>query len=185
MVAATRFIPKSERIAKAMADAARQGVLALELPESVTEDMMVAISRHETGGVLPSWKFNMIELRQCLAVWEAIRHMPLPDLTRRVFDYVLTHVEPNTGAVTLTREELAHRCETAPCHISTVMTELESHKVIFRRRLKVAGMRGRGPVRYYLNSHVAWNGKLEIRTEEAKQLPLPFAVIEGGKGTEP
>ena len=185
MVAATRFIPKSERIAKAKADKARQGILALGLPESATEDMMITISRHESGGVLPSWKFNMIELRQCLAVWEAIRHMPLPDLTRRVFDYVLTHVEPNTGAVTLTREELAQRCETEPRNVSTVMTELESHKVIFRRRLKVAGMRGRGPVRYYLNPHVAWNGKLEIRTEEAKQLPLPFAVIEGGKGTEP
>lgn len=181
MVSVTRFIPKSARIAKAKADALRQAVFDLELPESATEGMMITISRHESGGVLPEWKFNMIEPRQCLAVWEAIREMPLPDLTRRVFDYVLTHVEPNTGAVTLTREELAGRCETHPGNISRVMTELESHNVIFRRRLKVAGMRGRGPVRYYLNPHVAWNGKLEVRTEQSKQAPLPFAIIEGGK----
>jgi hypothetical protein len=181
MVAVTRFIPKGQRIATVKAEALRQAVFDFGLPEQAQTDILVTIARHETGGILPEWKFNMIEPRQCLAVWEAIRTMPMPDLTRRVFDYVLTHVEPNTGAVTLTREELAERCETEPRHISTVMGELEAHKVIFRRRLKVAGMRGRGPVRYYLNPHVAWNGKLEVRTEEAKQSPLPFAIIEGGK----
>ncbi|MBF0562080.1 MAG: hypothetical protein HQL37_08680 [Alphaproteobacteria bacterium] len=185
MVAATRFIPRAERIAKVKADEARQGVLALGLPESVTEDIMVAIARHETGGVLPAWKFNMISPEQCLAVWDAIRQMDRPELTRHVFDLVLTHIEPNTGAVTLTREEISDRVGTEPRNVSTVMTQLEEHKVIFRRRLKVAGMRGRGPVRYYLNPHVAWNGKLEVRVEESKQMPLPFAVIEGGKGAEP
>jgi len=181
MVAATRFVPKSERIARAKADEARQAVLDLGLPDSAVEDIMVTISRHESGGVLPAWKFNMIEPAQCLAVWNAIRKMDRPDLTRHVFDLVLTHIEPNTGAVTLTREEIAAACETGPEHISRVMTQLEDHKVIYRRRLKVAGMRGRGPVRYYLNPHVAWNGKLEVRVEEAKQAPLPFGVIEGGK----
>lgn len=181
MVAATRFLPKAERIARAKTEEARQAVLDLGLPESATEDMMVTIARHETGGVLPAWKFNMIEPSQCLAVWNAIRKMDRPDLTRHVFDLVLTHVEPNTGTVTLTREEIAQQCETDPCNISTVMSQLKAHKVIFRRRLKVAGMRWCGPVRYYLNPHVAWNGKLEVRTEEAKQAPLPFAVIEGGK----
>jgi len=181
MVTATRFIPKAERIAKVKADEARQAVLDLGLPDSAVEDIMVTISRHESGGVLPAWKFNMISPEQCLAVWDAIREMDRPELTRHVFDLVLTHIEPNTGAVTLTREELATRCKTEPRNVSTVMTQLEEHKVIYRRRLKVAGMRGRGPVRYYLNPHVAWNGKLEVRVEEAKQAPLPFGVIEGGK----
>jgi hypothetical protein len=185
MVATTKFIPKAQRIAKAKAEEARQAVLDLGLPESATEDIMITISRHETGGVLPAWKFNMISPEQCLAVWNAIREMDRPDLTRHVFDLVLTHIEPNTGAVTLTREEIAERVRTEPRNVSTVMTQLEQHKVIYRRRLKVAGMRGRGPVRYYLNPHVAWNGKLEVRSEEAKQMPLPFAVIDGGKAAEP
>lgn len=184
MVAATRFIPKAERIAKAKAEEARQAVLDLRLPESATEDIMVTIARHESGGVLVAWKFNMISPVQCLAVWDAIREMDRPDLTRHVFDLVLTHVEPNTGAVTLTREEIAERVKTEPRNVSTVMSNLEAASVIYRRRLKVSGMRGRGPVRYYLNPHVAWNGKLDVRTEEARQMPLPFAVIEGGKGTE-
>jgi len=180
MAVVSRFVPKAERIAKFKAEEARQAVLDLGLPESATEDMLVTIARHESGGVLPCWKFNMISPAQCLEVWNAIRKMDRPELTRHVFDLVLTHLEPNTGAVTLTREEIAEECETEPRHISTVMTQLEEHKVIYRRRLKVAGMRGRGPVRYYLNPHVAWNGKLEVRVEEAKQAPLPF-VIDGGK----
>ena len=181
MVSVQKFTPKAERIAKAKAQEARQAVLDLGLPAAATEDILVTIARHESGGVPAFWKFNMIEPAQCLAVWQAIKKMPLPELTRDVFDYVLTHIEPNTGAVTLTREELAEFVGTQPCHISTVMSELERHGVIFRRRLKVAGMRGRGPVRYYLNPRVAWNGKLEVRAEEARQAPLPFAVIDGGR----
>jgi hypothetical protein len=159
--------------------------LDLGLPESATEDILVTIARHESGGILPAWKFNMISPEQCLAVWDAIRQMGRPELTRHVFDLVLTHIEPNTGAVTLTREEIAERVGTEPRNVSTVMSQLEQHKVIYRRRLKVAGMRGRGPVRYYLNPHGAWNGKLDARVEEAKQAPLPFAVIEGGKIPNP
>ncbi len=181
MVAATQFIPKAQRIAKAKAEEARQAVLDLGLPDSAVEDIMVTISRHESGGLLPAWKFNMIEPAQCLAVWKAIWDMPRPVETRKVFDLVLTHLEPNTGAVTLTRAEMAAEVGTDADNISRIMSELEAHKVIYRRRLKVAGMRGRGPVRYYLNPHVAWNGKLEVRVEEAKQAPLPFGVIEGGK----
>lgn len=181
MVAATRFIRKADRIAKAKADALRQAVFDFGLPEQAETDILVTVARYENGGILPAWKFNMISPEQCLAVWEGIRKMDRPELTRRVFDYALTHIEPNSGAITLTREELAERCETEPRNISTIMTQLEAHKIIFRHRLKVAGMRGRGPVRYFLNPNIAWNGKLEVRSEEAKQLPLPFMVIEGGK----
>ena len=181
MTSVTRFIPKADRIAKQKADDLRQAVFDFGLPEQAETDILVAIARHESGGILPAWKFNMISPEQCLSVWEAIWNMPRPVETRKVFDLVLTHLEPNTGAVTLTREEIAERVGSRPEHVSRIMSELESHKVIFRRRLKVAGMRGRGPVRYYLNAHVAWNGKLDVRTEESKQLPLPFAVIEGGK----
>lgn len=55
----------------------------------------------------------MISPEQCLVIWEAIWQMPLPDLTRHVFDDVLTRLEPRTGAVTLSRGELAERVGTA------------------------------------------------------------------------
>lgn len=62
-----------------------------------------------------------------------------------------------------------------------MMGTLERLGVIVRQRRKVAGMRGPGIARYRINPHVAWNGKLEIREEQARQVPLPLSVIEGGK----
>ena len=104
-----KFIPKSERISKEKYDAARQTVLDLELPPRATEDVMITLQRHETGGKLADWNFNMISPAQCLDVWNAIEKIEKPHQTRRVFDYVLTHIETNSGIVTLTREELADK----------------------------------------------------------------------------
>ena len=180
----TRFVSKDERVAKAKAEVARQAVLDLDLPPMATEDMMIIIARHEDGGQLVNWRFVMISPAQCLAVWEAIRDLPAndrPKQVRHIFDYILTHVEVNTGAVVLTREELAEKINAEPCTVSTLMGTLEKMGVIYRRRIKVSGMRGPGMVRYYLNPHVAWNDKLERREVAAKQVPLPFAVIDGGQ----
>ena len=184
MAPITRFVPKAERIAKAKADALRQAVFDFGLPSTATDDILLTIARHESGGLLPEWKFNMISPAQCLAVWDAIRELPSedrPNQVRHLFDLILTHIEVNTGLVTLTREELAERIGTEPKHVSTMMGTLERMKVIFRERKRVVGMKGRGIARYRLNQHVAWNGKLEVRTQQAEQVPLPFAVIDGGK----
>lgn len=187
-MAVTRFIPKAERIAKAKADQLRQAVLDFGLPVTATEDILVTIARHETGGRLNEWKFNMISPAQCLAVWDAIRQLPAddrPNQVRHLFDLILTHIEVNTGLVTLTREELAERIGTEPKNVSTMMGTLEQMKVIFRERKRVAGMRGPGVARYRLNQHVGWNGDLEVRKQQAEQMPLPFTVIEGGKEARP
>lgn len=181
---AIRLIPKSERIAKAKADELRQAVLDFGLPTTATEDILVTIARHETGGLLPEWKFNMISPAQCLAIWDAIDQLPGEDRPRevdRIFKLVITHIETNTGIVTLTRDEIAARLGLRPQEVSEAMGVLERMKVIFRERKRIAGMRGPGIARYRLNQHVAWNGKLEVRKQQAEQIPLPFAVIEGGK----
>lgn len=180
----TRFVPKSEQIAKAKVEQARQMVMDLGLPERATEDMLLTLARYENGGALADWRFVMLSPAQCLAVWDAIRELPAddrPNQVRHLFDLVITHLETNTGAVVLTREELAAKIGTAPANISRMMGTLERMGVIYRRRLKVAGMRGAGIARYYVNPHVAWNGKLEVRKEAAKEAALPFGVIEGGK----
>lgn len=184
MVKINRYIPKDERIAKDKAEAARQAVLDLDLPSKATEDMLVTIARHENGGKIADWKFNMLNPSQCLAVWNAIRALPAserPHQVRHLFDLILTHIEQNTGIVTMTREELAHEIGTDPRNISTMMGTLEEMKVVFRERVKVAGMRGPGIARYRLNQWVGWNGDLDVRKQQAKDVPLPFDVIEGGK----
>lgn len=181
MAEVTKFIPKAQRLKKEQAETARQAVLDLGLPEKATEDVLIVIQRHETGGILDNWNFNMISPAQCLLVWNAIEEVDEPRTTRRVFDYVLTHIEINTGIVTLTRDELAEAIGIAPKHISSAMKRLEELGAITRERVKVPGMRGPGKARYRLNPHVGWNGKLERRQKIAEQIPLPFGVIEGGK----
>lgn len=177
-----KFIPKGERISKQKHDEARQTVLDLRLPQKATEDIMITLQRHETGGVLADWNFNMISPAQCLVVWNAIKKVEKPIETRDVFDYVLTHIETNSGLVTLTREEIAEKVGIAPKHVSSAMGRLEKLGVIFRERAKVAGMRGRGIARYRLNPHVAWNGKLENREKQARETNPPLlTLMEGGK----
>lgn len=181
-----RFVPKAEKIAAEKAEEFRQLVLSFDgLSDSLRESVLVDVARHENGGRLMVWKFNMLHPQQCLAIWDAIRDLSAddrPNQVRHLFDLVLTHLEPNTGLVTLTREELAEKVGTEPKHISTMMGTLERLGVVRRERVKVAGMRGAGIARYRINPHVAWNGKLEIREEQARQTPLPFSVVEGGKG---
>ena len=180
----TRFIPKAERIKSALADEARQTVLDLGLPVLATEGIFITIQRHETGGALANWTFNMISPAQCLDVWNAIEEMEYPHLTRRVFDYVITHIETNTGIMTLTREELAKTLDVYPRDISSAMKRLEDMGVVFRERVKVPGMKGPGKARYRLNPHVAWNGDLQTRKAKAEQMSMPLEVIEGGKGDD-
>jgi hypothetical protein len=177
----SKFIPKAERLKAEQVAEVRQYVLGLGLPERATEDMLIVLQRHETGGVLADWTFNMISPAQCLLVWEAIKTGEKPHETRDVFDYVLTHIETNTGIVTLTRDELAERVNIPAREVSRAMGRLESIGAIVRERVKVPGMRGPGKARYRLNPHVGWNGKLERRQKIAEQIPLPFGVIEGGK----
>ena len=177
----TRFIPKAERMKAEQINTARQMILDLGLPEKATDDFMILLQRHESGGVIANWNFNMISPAQCLAVWKAIKKTEKPVLTRDVFDYVLTHIETNTGLVTLTREEIAEKVGTAPRNVSSAMKCLEEIGVITRERVKVAGMRGPGIARYRMNPHVAWNGSLEKRKAQAEQKNLPLEVIDGGR----
>jgi len=184
MADVTRFIPKAERLKADQVAEVRQLVLALGLPQGATDDLLVTLQRHETGGTLADWTFNMISPQQCLAVWNATEELPAKDrpwTVRRVFDYVLTHIETNTGIVTLTREELADKVGVRPQEVSSAMKVLERMGVVVRERVKVAGMRGPGKARYRLNPHVGWNGKLERREVAAQQASLPLQVIEGGK----
>jgi hypothetical protein len=178
-----RFVSKEERITRDKAETARQVVLDLGLPDSAAAEMLVTIARHETGGRLKEWTFNMLNPSQCLAVWDEIRELPpeeRPNQVRHLFDLILTHIETNTGLVTLTREEMAAMIGTEPRNISSMMGTLERMGVIFRLRHKMPGMRGPGVARYRVNSHVAWNGKLTVREQQAEQQPLPFSVIQGG-----
>ena len=180
----TRLVSQPERISRQKATDARQAVLDLELPQTATETILLTRARHADPGRPERWTFHMLQPDQVLTVWNAIRALPgkdRPHQVRHLFDLVLTHLEWNSGLVLLTREELAERIGTTPGTVSRMMGTLERIGVIVRERVKRDGMRGRGIARYRINPHVAWHGGLDARQEQAKQIPLPLTLIDGGK----
>jgi hypothetical protein len=180
----TKLITRPERISRQKAEDARQAVLDLELPKTATETMLVAIARHTFPSRPERWTFHMLQPKQVLTVWDAIRALPgkdRPHQVRHLFDLVLTHLEWDTGLVILTREELADAVGASPADVSRMMGTLEKIGVIIRERVRMDGMRGRGIARYRINPHVAWHGGLETRESQAKQIPLPLTLIDGGK----
>lgn len=176
-ISTNRFTPKAERLETKKANTAREAITALELPQQATDDILLVIQRHETGGLTSEWWFNMISPAQCLLIWNAILEGERPHETRRVFDYVITHIEPNTGFVTLSRDELASAVGISSYDVSRAMTRLENLGAITRERIKVPGMKGPGKVRYRINPHVGWNGKLEKREVAACETPAPLSVV--------
>lgn len=67
-------------------------------------------------------------------------------------------------------------------YVSEIMRELVNFGAIFSKREKVAGMRGPGLVRYFMNRHVAEVGSRATQEEPALR-PKPgtkLEVIDGG-----
>jgi len=83
----------------------------------------------------------------------------------------------------LTREEIAENVGIRVSDVSEIMRELVSFGAIFSEREKIAGMRGPGLVRYYMNRHVAEVGS-RVTQAELDLIPKPGAkleVVQGGK----
>jgi predicted ArsR family transcriptional regulator len=82
----------------------------------------------------------------------------------------------------LTREEIAEQVGVPVNHISQIMNELVAFGAIFSEREKIAGMRGPGLVRYYMNKHVAEVGSRATQNE-LDLIPKPgtkLQIIHGG-----
>jgi DNA-binding transcriptional regulator YhcF (GntR family) len=136
----------------------------------------------ETDTPLWAGGFVMLSRIQVAAVWEAIWSLPniaRRNQVRRAFDLILLNIQQDTGEVLMTRAEFAEKIGTAPHNVSTVMAVLERMGVVRRERRRLAGVQGPGEAVYFVNPHVAWNGSLEIRKEEAAKVAKPsLALVE-------
>lgn len=127
----------------------------------------------------------MLSLLQTAAIWDAIRKLPAddrPNHVRHAFDLAMLNLRQDTGEVMLTRDQLAEKIGCASRSVSTIMGTLEAMGVIRRERKKIPGMQGRGMAVYFINPHVAWNGDLEVRRQEAaRHTPPLLRIMEGGR----
>lgn len=133
------------------------------------------------------WAFTMFSKKQVIKLGKSIKKLPpsmRPHQTYEIFIHILLNIHQDTGEVALTREEIAEELEISPENISRIMKTLEAMGVIRKEYEKVAGMRGRGIVVYYVNPDVAWNGSLESRKQESErtkgQFQYKLKLIEGG-----
>lgn len=97
-------------------------------------------------------------------------------------DRLFQHVDGDTGAICLRRDEIAGRLGIALEDVSRVMTELQNIGAIIRHRERVAGMRGPGVTTYFMNPLV--DTHLAGAERDAAQAAVPsgpLQVIQGGK----
>lgn len=96
---------------------------------------------------------------------------------------MLRSMSTDTGEVLLTRDELATGINVTPETISRLMTALERFGAVHRERVKIAGMKGNGPARYFINPDCAWRGSLAVREQASREKPtsLHLEVIDGGR----
>jgi len=174
--------------------AAQLSLLSEELLKHLPGEARVAISRatyalqkaarpDTTEGLWPGG-FTMLSRMQTAAIWDTIRELPSnarPNQVRHAFDLIVLNLRQDTGEVLLTRDQLAERIGCAPGNVSRIMGTLEKMGVIRRERRKIEGMQGRGIAVYFINPHVAWNGSLDARKEQASQYQTPtqLTLIEG------
>ena len=178
-----KLISRPEKLRREEAARLRAALLPLEhdMPEQVRE--LVAHIDRQTAA-RNGWTFIMISAEQNRAVvrWlktNSLRPMQAMDLWAELF----TRVDSETGEVLLTRDQLSELIGVAVQHVSEIMGELEGIGAIIRRRERVAGMRGPGRARYFMNpvvgTHLA-GGERDAAQADAPPGPL-LHLMQGGK----
>lgn len=184
----TRLKTQKDRLQENQADLLKQALLPFAEGDGAMRDavgrLYVQINRLTTPEPGTTEPFVMIRPAQNAAVvdWlEANSKRPMKAM--RVWALLFDHLMPHTGQIMLTREEIAEKVGIDADNVSKIMRELASFGAIFAEREKVAGLRGPGFVRYFMNKHVAEVGSRATQ-EELALIPKPGAkleVVQGGK----
>lgn len=188
-----KFVPKGQRVLLEVAASIEEQLRLFpgdQLPEQAREAVLNALHRFTRDPDESIWPggYSMLSRDQTAAVWDGIRALPAdkrPNHVRHAFDLALLNLRQDTGEIMLTRDQLAEKIGTSPANISRIMGTLEEMGVVTRKRRRIEGMQGPGQAAYFLNPHVAWNGSLEVRKQEAaKHAPPLLRLMEGGAGSD-
>jgi hypothetical protein len=152
-----------------------------DMPDQVRE--LVAYIDRQTAA-RNGWTFIMISAEQNRAVVRWLRdNSRRPMQAMDLWSLLFTRVDRDTGEVLLTRDQIAELVGATADTVSEIMSELEGIDAIIRRRERVAGMRGPGRVRYFMNSVVGTHlagGERDKAQAAAPAGPL-LRVMQGGK----
>ena len=172
-----RLRTKRQRLRREQASALRQMILDFEgLPDHAARAIIGAIDRETVAA--SGWTFVMLSPAQNRAVvkW-LLEHAERRREAIALWALLFEHLDRHTGMILLTRDELAEQVGAHPDNVTRIMADLESIGAISRRRERVAGMRGPGMVRYFMNPNVGTHLVGHVREEaQAKAPPLTPAT---------
>lgn len=177
----TKLRTKADRLKADQADELRQLVLDFPgLPERAAGEILATIDRQTASR--NGWTFVMLSPSQnaAVVVWLA-ENSSRPMVAVRLWARLFENLRTDTGEIVQTRDELADLVGETPDHISEIMGELQSIGAITRRRERVAGMRGPGMVRYFMNPTIATNLTGGARDKAQAEAPTLLTLMEGGK----
>lgn len=174
-----RLRPRPERLRAEQADQLRQLILTFPgLPEFTAGAIIAAIDGQTAAE--NGWTFVMLSPSQNRAVvaW-LMAHSGRPQKAVLLWSLLFEHLRRDTGEITLTRGELAAAIDERPDNVSLIMGELQRIGAISRRRERVAGMRGPGRARYFMNPNVATHLAGQARDQaQAQTKPVQLALVE-------
>lgn len=139
---------------------------------------LVALLDRETSS-LNRWTFVMLSPDQNAVVVRYLSdHSKRPLVALNLWALCFQHLRTDTGEIVLTREEIAEKLGVYAREVSEVMGELVRFGAISRQREPVAGLRGPGLVRYFMNPNVATHLSGKLRDEAQKAAPI-LKLVEG------
>lgn len=171
---------KRDRLKTDQAAALRQLVLDFpDLPQRAVGELIATIDRQTVSK--SGWTFVMLSPEQNASVVQWLAdNSARPIVAMRLWAQLFNNLRTDTGEIVQTRDELADALGAKPTEISQIMGELATIGAISRVRERVAGMRGPGLVRYFMNPRVATNLTGAARDQAQAEAPL-LALIEGGR----
>lgn len=169
-----KLVTAPERLRSEREDVLRQALLPFADDAGEIGDdargMIAKISRQTA--TRSKWTFVMLSPDQNAAVVNFLfSHSSRPVVAVKLWAECFRHLNFDTGEIMQTRDQLADSVNETSGNVSRIMSELESFGAISRKRVKVAGMKGQGIVRYFMNPTVCTHLTGIARDDAQKNAP--------------
>ena len=180
----TTLTTKPERLRRDQADRLKGAFQEIDaqipLPLGLMREMFSVVAKHTASNA--TWSFVMVSPNQNAAVIDYLaENSSRPIVAIRLWAMCFKHLRDDTGEILLRRDEFADQLGQTSDNISRIMTELETCGAIIKLRHKMAGMKGPGVVRYFMNPRVATHLAGDARDQTQAAAPPVLTVVPKGR----
>lgn len=169
---------RADKLRAEQRETLRQLVIGFpDLPERAAGEIIAAIDRNTAAE--NGWPFVMMSAEDNARVvaWLTERSAQ-PMRAVLLWSKLFLNLRRDTGEIMQSREELAEAIRAPVQDVSRLMTELETIGAVARKRVKVAGMRGPGMVRYFMSPRIATHLANKAREEAQAAAPPLLRLVE-------